>query len=298
MILNIILVIYTILIIFIARSIFYDYLLKEKFTNNEYELPKNIYCYWDKFETNPIIQAHIRTWQRNIPNDWKIHVITPNNIKDYVNDDFLKKYGNNKIDSTRFSDFLRIDLLKNKGGCWMDASIIINDGTFINNIYNNMIQNKKDAFFFEYKEYSIFELQPHLDNWFIMAPKNSKIINDLYYEFDKAFEMGFLLYKFKVLIPSKTILLSTIGYFGSTYLLQHAILQYLIKKGNKYNLLIGNASESMYFLHEKFKWNNDDIINFIMNNNNWNGFYGVKLTSSNRKSIKDENEFIKKLDSL
>lgn len=286
------------MILKLVRYFIDNYLINEKFSNQEYILPKNIYCFWDNYEKSPLIQAHINTWKRKISNDWNINIITKKNIYDYVSEDFVKRYGSGKIDATRFSDFLRIDLLKNKGGCWMDASIFLTDGDFLDNIRDNMIKNKKDAFFYEYKEKTIVKTEPHLDNWFIMAPKNSKIITDLYSEFDKAFEMGFLQYKKQIIIPSRIVLKNTIGYGDDTYLLQHAILQYLFKKGNKYNLLIGNASESMYKLQENFKWDTTKLINFIINNNVWNKFYGVKLTRFDRKAIKDEKKFIQKLNSL
>ena len=66
---------------------------------------------------------------------------------------------------------------------------------FLDDYYNEMHKNKYDACFYEYKENTILPSQPHIDNWFMMAPKNSKILTDLYREFDKAFVMGFNKYK-------------------------------------------------------------------------------------------------------
>ena len=132
----------------------------------------------------------------------------------------------------------------------------------------------------------------------MMAPKNSKIITDLYTEFEKAYDMGFLKYKQKFLIPSGILLEKTVGYDDNTYLLQHAIFHYLFKQGKKYNLKLNNASDSMFKLQTIFGWDNDVIINFIMVNNIWDGFYAVKLTKGARASITNEKEYIKKLNNI
>ena len=45
-------------------------------------------------------------------------------------------------------------------------------------------------------------------------------------------------------------------------------------------------------------WNNQKLINYILNNNDWSGFYAIKLVGFNRKAINDKNSFIQKLNSL
>jgi hypothetical protein len=113
---NILYLIITILIIFLfyviniflsKKKLFY----KEKFNNyNEYILPKVVYGYWDNLEGNDIIQGHINTWYRNVPQGWKIEIISKKTLHKYVEKDFLQKYQN--IGSVRLSDFLRVYLLR------------------------------------------------------------------------------------------------------------------------------------------------------------------------------------------
>ena len=295
-ILSIIIIIY--FIYKLNESINEGLIVTENFNDNDYILPKVIYGFWDNFDENKLIQSHVDTWRRKLPSDWTIIILNKDNVYKYVSTEFLLKYGSGTLDPTRFADFLRIDLLKNKGGCWMDASIFITNGSFLTNMYDDMIKNKYDACFYEFKENTLLKSQPHIDNWFMMAPKNSKIITDLYFEFNKAYEMGFLKYKDLIIIPSGILLDRTIGYGDSTYLLQHAIFHYLFKIGRKYNILLKNASDSMYKIHNIYSWNHDVIIEFILNNNNWSKLYAVKLTKSNRAAIVDKERFIKKLDEL
>ena len=269
----------------------------ELFTS-DYELPKVIYAFWDDYDDNKIIQSHIKSWERKISPDWKIIMLNKNNVYKYVDASFITKYGSGTLDPTRFADFLRVDLLKNRGGCWMDASIFLTDCKFLYDMHKEMINNKYDACFYEYKENTLQPSQPHIDNWFMMAPKNSKIITDLYYEFNRAYEMDFLKYKNKIIIPSGILLDKTIGYGDSTYLMQHAIFHYLFKIGNKYNILLKNASDSMYKLQILYNWHHDKVIEFILKNNNWDRLYGIKLTKGNRSAITDIDKYIEKINSI
>jgi hypothetical protein len=124
-------------LIILLILLFIIYLCRKKFKNtienfsNDYILPKTVYAFWDNYQENKIIQAHMDNWNKKLKG-WKIIMIDKNNIHNYVEQEFIKKYASGTIESTRFSDFLRIHLLKNNGGCWLDASILISDGEFLN----------------------------------------------------------------------------------------------------------------------------------------------------------------------
>ena len=312
-----------IIIFFIIFLLFYflnnnlkKSILKEKFENNNYILPKVIYGYWDNLEGNELINAHIDTWRRNIPSQWKIEIISKQNILNYVDIDFYNKYKN--LPAFRFSDFLRVYLLSKNGGIWMDASTIIINGQFLDDFYNEMIENKYDLLIYELKGHSIPN-QPYLENWFIMCPKNSNIITDIYEEFSKAYDMGFVNYKNNIL-KSEIDLSKTLSKKKNdnknTYLMQHAIIQYLLKKNNwnkcgsssifsgvntkenAYNINIKDADEGMFKAHKINGWNNNKLIDYILNNNDWSGYYAIKLVGFNRRAIYDKYLFIQKLNSF
>jgi hypothetical protein len=273
-------------------------IVKKKDLLDSYILPKVVYGFWDNLDENIIIQSHIRSWRRHLSSEWEIIILNKDNVYKYVDESFINKYGSGELDATRFSDFLRIELLTKKGGCWMDASLFILNGKFLDDMYNEMIKNQYDGCFYEYKELTQNILQPHIDNWFMMAPKGSKILTDLYYEFNKAFDMGFLKYKQDILMKTDINLKKTIGYGNDTYLLQHAIFHYLLKDGNPYNIELKNATDSFYLIQLIYNWNNNKVINYIMNETNWGKMYGVKLTKSNRRAIEDKEAYVRKIDSL
>lgn len=282
--------------ILILINIFYA---PETFSVNEsqYILPKMIYGYWHNLETNEIIKSNIKTWYKHVPKGWKIIILNRKNVENYVSKEFMKKYSN--LDATRFSDFLRVELLKNNGGLWMDTSIILVNGNFLDKYYDEMHKNKYDVCVYEYKQRTIDPIMPYLENWFIMAPKNSRYIVDLYEEFDKAFNMGFIKYKKDILLASKVNLTNTLTTRpDETYLMQHAIINYLLYSGKKYKMNIKDSQESMFKIQNIVRWNNQRTINYILNNNNWKGFYAIKLIGSMRKHITNPNKYMAKLQSI
>ena len=177
-------------------------IIKKKELLGSYILPKVVYGFWDNLDENIIIQSHIRSWRRHLSSEWEIIILNKDNVYKYVDEKFINKYGSGELDATRFSDFLRIELLTKNGGCWIDASIFILNGKFLDDMHNEMMENQYDACFYEYKELTQDISQPHIDNWFMMAPKDSKILTNLYYEFNRAFDMGFLKYKQDVLMKN------------------------------------------------------------------------------------------------
>ena len=266
----------------------------------EYILPKRIYTFYD----NPtdIIKAHYDTWKRKLP-DWEIILIDNSNLYDIVDHAFIDKYV--KLDSIKFSDFLRVYLLKENGGVWLDGGIFITS-PFLNQYYNEMINNKYDSCLYEYTIKSVKhnnKLIPHIDNWFMMSKKNSKYMTDVFNEFTKAYEIGFLNYKKNVLIANNINLTNTIGRNeNDIYLMQHAIGQYLmyINGVDYYNINKKVAEESMFYLQQINKWNSQYLINDIINRIDWTNLYAVKLIGSNRKAITNDNKdkYIAKINSL
>lgn len=263
---------------------------KEKFSDlDNYTLPKNIYCYWDDdLENVPLVKACYETWLRNIPKDWKINLVTNKNLDNYVSKEFIEKYKNLLMyDVIKFSDFLRLELLINNGGVWIDISTIIIKSDFLDKYRNEMLKNKYDVTVYELIENSNSRENPYLENWFIMAPKESKYIKDLQKEFIKSFDIGFLNYKKNILIPSGVNLNGTINYEDGIYLMQHAIVNYLIHTNHKYNINIKDSYESMFKFHNLLKWDNDKISYALANNKNWSPYYAVKLRNKDRRNIPD-----------
>lgn len=85
-------------------------------------------CWWQGAEQMPEIVAMCHTRLKQIiPNNAELHVITEKNYRDYVTlpEHVLKKFKEGKITVTTLSDILRMCLLSDYGGFWIDATVFI-----------------------------------------------------------------------------------------------------------------------------------------------------------------------------
>lgn len=261
--------------------------------NNEYILPKVIYTFWDK--ESKLINSYVNTWNRNIPKDWTIEFVNNQNLTNYVDDEFYHMFQNlKKKEAFRFADFLRFYLLIKNGGVWMDASTIVVNGQFLDDYYNEMHRKKADLLLYELDTYSVKDA-PYLENWFLMAPKNSIFCIDIYNEFQYSYIMGFSKYKIKILKP--IIYIKNTLPYKQVYFMQHAIIVYLLSKKTNYNYIVKNALESMIKLYSKYNWDVDKMNNHILSED-LSDMYAIKINSQQRKGIKDVEQMIQKLDSI
>lgn len=130
-------------------------------------IPKIIWCYWHTTSLPLSIQKCIQTWKVNNPGT-KIIILNQNNYKDFVSIDIDPS----KIDSyTRFSDYLRFQLLAQYGGVWMDASIICNKSL------DWVFEKEAEFVGFYMPNFTKTKDSPVIENWFMAASKNSYFMN-------------------------------------------------------------------------------------------------------------------------
>ena len=90
---------------------------------------KTVWClWWQGLETAPLIpKICIESIKNNIPDDYKFVLLTEGNYEKYVKipSSIMRKFRENKITLTHFSDIIRQYLLCEKGGVWIDATVYI-----------------------------------------------------------------------------------------------------------------------------------------------------------------------------
>lgn len=126
--------------------------LIEKYKNLKEDLNKNYsnniwIFWWQGLETAPeIVKASIESVRHNCPN-YKINIITEENINDYykIPQNILNKLQNKTITLTHLSDIIRMNLLNNYGGFWIDATIYLTKNPFIEKTFKNYYTIKFDA---------------------------------------------------------------------------------------------------------------------------------------------------------
>lgn len=141
--------------------------------------PKIFWWCWFQGEENapPLCKVCLKSLRKNYP-DYKINVITQENISDFVNfpQHVIEKFNAGKFSRTHLSDLLRLELLINYGGIWIDSTVL-STGREENYL-------REPLFIFQ----GTWRNEPaHLgSSWFIVSQKGNPILKttrDLLYKF-------------------------------------------------------------------------------------------------------------------
>jgi hypothetical protein len=183
------------------------------------KIPKNIYVYLDNVL---ISQLHIKALKLNAKNEWNIIVLTNDNIANYIENKNLKKYTKLVIDKTdpknikkaninkKFIDLVCLDILYNKGGIFIDSSIIIYSPKQLINYINEIYLKEYDSSLIQFdqtKEPNKNKYNEFIKSWIYIAPKNSIFIKRLHTMLYKNYILDFEKYIKINKINDKKILL-------------------------------------------------------------------------------------------
>jgi len=139
-------------------------------------IPEIIWTYWNDIELPEFISNCIETWRFHNPYHI-INILNENNFTNFCKYDIKSHKHYDKSKPAFMSDMIRLDLLKNYGGIWMDASIIC----------LKPLKFKKDTKCFMYYKNNtnglIYQKFPILESWFIACSKNNKFISSWHSEF-------------------------------------------------------------------------------------------------------------------
>ena len=94
---------------------------------SEGDTPKIFWWCWLQGAENapPLCKVCLKSLFRNYP-DYRINIVTEKNISNFVSfpEHIIKKFKEGKITRTHFSDLLRLELLINHGGIWIDSTVL------------------------------------------------------------------------------------------------------------------------------------------------------------------------------
>ena len=134
------------------------------------KLPKIIWIYWEQsWESAPeICKKCLKSWKKYNKN-WKIYVLSKNNLHKYIDmNSYVHDFWNKEPIQSR-SDLIRINLLNIYGGVWTDATVFCTKplDTWIHEAINF-------SGFFAFDKPGSDRL---LSSWFLAGYKNNYIIN-------------------------------------------------------------------------------------------------------------------------
>lgn len=124
-----------------------------------------IYIYWDSGFINApeIIQICLQSWKIMNPT-WVLIELNRDNLRDYITEtdmQFLQKQ-ESKMTKTSFSDLIRLCLLKEHGGLWVDATLFCMKP--LNEWIHDSSSNGFFAFYNPLQQISSFFLYAHIES--------------------------------------------------------------------------------------------------------------------------------------
>jgi len=134
-------------------------------------LPRTIWTYWNSEELPYVIKYCISTWKTH-NKDHDIVLLTDANIKRYL-PGFEPSQFRHADSPARVSDCIRLNILSQYGGIWMDASIICNKP--LEWVHQELLRGKE---FFGYylDEFTTNPQYPVIESWFFACIPKSKFV--------------------------------------------------------------------------------------------------------------------------
>ncbi len=155
----------------------YNWYLKNQQRNYECNgtLPKVIWwCWFQGIDQAPeMVKMCLDSIVKNFKG-YKLNVITLDNVQKFVNipEYIMKKFKSGIISYAHFSDIIRILLLAQYGGVWIDATVYCSNSNIL-----SVIENTD---FFIYQN-GLLGNDPNIkiSNWFISSKKNEVFVNEM-----------------------------------------------------------------------------------------------------------------------
>ena len=258
---------------------------------------KLLWLYWDTNPMPPILEK-IKKYNHQKLLGWDVHYLHCDNLKNYIHEkDFPKRYSH--LNKAHQSDWIRLFLLYQYGGCWLDVGIIINQSQALDDIYQQSLTGHYDISLFQsqvekktWTHFSGTKIPLVIDNWFILAPQNSVCISLWLKEVNKAMEIGFYNYKKHVLNMGTNISFIHFTNEKDTYLTQHVCIQHILQSIKKIpKILFFDSYDSMFRLQQICNHQAQCMQHKFDHDQDLKKLPFIKLTSANRKNL-DLSRFI------
>lgn len=131
-----------------------------------------VWILWLQGELNApqIVKNCISSIKKNMP-EYDVVVLDSENLSNYINlpDYIEEKFKNGTISAAHYSDLVRLELLTNHGGIWIDSTVFMTDKlpSYI---------TESDLFLFQILKPGLAGHAVAISSWFMVANKPSKIL--------------------------------------------------------------------------------------------------------------------------
>ena len=219
-------------------------------TQRTYVLPKIAWMYWDTVDLPPLIDQ-IRRYNTGAFKGWDIRFLNQHMLDEYIKVwDYPAGY--KELIPQHKADWIRAFLLSRHGGCWCDASIILNSGAALNELWQESVDQQSDftGFYTDHldKKVTIKGVPCNIENWFFIVPRESRIMQLWYEEFTGAIKEGLLVYRNRIMKEGTNLdIYFSNGLNDEVYFTQHFCLQAVLQRAKKLPPMILKFSGDSFF---------------------------------------------------
>lgn len=135
-------------------------------------IPRLIWTYWHSPELPIVVKRCIEEWQRLNP-DYKIEVLHAARLQEFLDD---IPVGLERLNVAKQTDWIRLALLHQYGGIWLDASIILTQP--LNWVEQTRATSNTEFVGFYLDGYTVNQQYPVIESWFLAAPRGSQFIQE------------------------------------------------------------------------------------------------------------------------
>jgi hypothetical protein len=251
-------------------------------------IPKKIWTYWHDQSLPDTINKCIENWRKYNP-EYDIVILNNSNYKEYINGCDILDYPASRFHA-RVADFMRIHVLNQNGGIWLDASTILHES--LDWVLKNYDEQRYEFIGFHIVSKETKPEYPVIENWFMASPKGSEFIQKWLEKFleSNKFQSDF---EYLLYIESLGVDLQDLSRTG--YLTMHYAVQYVLQKEMSTNeiktkLYLEKAEDGPFkYLHEN-GWNHIKSIKALCANKELRTKV-VKFRKYDRKAIEDNKLF-------
>jgi hypothetical protein len=136
-------------------------------------IPKKIWTFWDSDTRPEVIDRCIQSWHRMCPS-YEITILTPGNLSEYV-DNATEILALPYSDTPqRLADFIRLHVLYDHGGYWVDASILMFQSLDVFEEHQRRTQVELVGYYLE--GFTTDPAYPMIENWFFGCVPRSTFV--------------------------------------------------------------------------------------------------------------------------
>ncbi|MBV6879084.1 capsular polysaccharide synthesis protein [Epilithonimonas ginsengisoli] len=216
------------------------------------DIPKIIWMFWQSKKPSIFVNICIENLKKRLA-DYEIRVIDFDNIDEYITNP--PKF--NDLPLANIADWIRLYLIKEFGGYWLDASILVTDN--FKWIEKLKIQYKSEFVGFYSDDCTINLEYPIVENWFFGAPKHSKFITDWFVEYNNCIFSGNRQVYYKDLDAS---VLQNI--WNPSYLLPYVSVAVIMRRNKDYKLTLIKAGDMGHFYSYNYVFTQPCVIQNVM----------------------------------